>query len=48
MEIRDFAIRILSADRLEDKLFCPDVLTDLCPGPAILWKRANASCRHGL
>lgn len=38
MEIRDWAIQILSADRLEDKLSCPDVLTDLCPGPPLLWK----------
>jgi hypothetical protein len=38
MEIRDWAIQILSADRLEDKLSCPDSLTDLCPGPALLWK----------
>ncbi len=32
MELREWAIRILSADTLEEKLFCPDVLTDECPG----------------
>jgi uncharacterized ferritin-like protein (DUF455 family) len=38
MELLDWSIQILSADRLDDKLFCPDVLTDLTPGPALLWK----------
>jgi uncharacterized ferritin-like protein (DUF455 family) len=38
MEIRDWALQILSSDRLEDKLFAPDILTDLTPGPALLWK----------
>lgn len=38
MEIRNWALQILSADRLEDKLSCPDVLTDLSPGPALTWK----------
>ncbi len=38
MEFRDWAIHILSADRLEDKLFCPEVLTDFSPGPALFWK----------
>ncbi len=47
MEIRDWAIQILSADRLEDKLFCPDVLTDLCPGPAILWKEPTRPAGMG-
>jgi uncharacterized ferritin-like protein (DUF455 family) len=38
MELRNFALQILSADRLEDKLFTPETLTDLSPGPALLWK----------
>jgi uncharacterized ferritin-like protein (DUF455 family) len=35
MEFRDWAIRILSADTLEEKLFTPDQLTDLNPGPPL-------------
>ena len=38
MEIRQWALQILSSDRLEDKLSCPDELTDFSPGPAIFWK----------
>ena len=37
MEIRDWAIGILSADTIEGKLFVPDQLTDNIPGPALLW-----------
>ncbi len=37
MEMRDLAIRILSADRLEDKLFFPKEITDLSPGTPLLW-----------
>lgn len=37
MEIRDWAIGILSADTLEGKLFDPEILTDQIPGPAIFW-----------
>lgn len=37
MEIREWAISILAADSLESKLFQPDMLTDFCPGPAIIW-----------
>lgn len=32
MELRQWAIRILSADTLEEKLLCPDELTDVDPG----------------
>ncbi|PIS03314.1 MAG: DUF455 domain-containing protein [Chlamydiae bacterium CG10_big_fil_rev_8_21_14_0_10_42_34] len=32
MELRQWAIRILSADTLEEKLFCPDHLSDDSPG----------------
>ncbi|HNA62870.1 MAG TPA: DUF455 family protein [Rhabdochlamydiaceae bacterium] len=38
MEIRDWALQILSSDRLEDKLFCPEELTDYQPGPPVFWK----------
>ena len=37
MEIRDLCIRILGADTLEEKLLTPELLTDLNPGPALLW-----------
>ncbi|MBS3903806.1 MAG: DUF455 family protein [Simkania sp.] len=38
MELRAWAIHILSADRLEDKLLTPEILTDDQPGSAILWQ----------
>lgn len=38
MELRDWAIRILSADVLEEKLFSPQFLTDNQPGPPLIWK----------
>lgn len=38
LELRDWALQILSSDRLEGKLFCPDELTDQTPGPALFWK----------
>ncbi len=37
MELFDWCTRILSADTLEEKLFCPLVLTDEVRHPAILW-----------
>lgn len=37
MEMREWAIRILSADTLEEKLFSPETLTDHQPGPAQIW-----------
>lgn len=37
MEYREWAIRILSADTLEEKLFCPDVLTDEHPGAPLVF-----------
>ncbi len=37
MELRDWAIRILSADTLEEKLLTPPVFTDTHPGPSLLW-----------
>src|SRR5579872_2582565 len=38
MELRDWAIRILSADTLKEKLLTPKELTDFSPGPALFWK----------
>lgn len=38
MELREWAIHILSADTLEDKLFDPGLLTDQNPGAPLLWK----------
>lgn len=32
MELREWAVRILSADTLAEKLICPDVFTDFDPG----------------
>jgi len=37
MELRDWAIQILSASTLEGKLTCPDELTDFNPGTPLLW-----------
>ena len=37
MELRDWAIRILSADRLEEKLLCPEILTDHEPGAPLIF-----------
>lgn len=38
MELREWALRILSADTLKEKLFNPEKLTDFDPGPALLFK----------
>lgn len=38
MELRDWAIHILSADVLEEKLFYPERLTDHQPGSPLFWK----------
>lgn len=37
MEYRDLAIRVLSADTMEEKLLQPQELTDNEPGPALVW-----------
>lgn len=36
MELREWAIRILSADTLEEKLLCPEILTDEQPGEPLI------------
>ena len=38
LEIRQWALRILSADTLDEKLFAPKKLTDRCPGKPLIWK----------
>lgn len=38
MELRDWAIGILSADTIEGKLFEPEELTDFSPGFPLFWK----------
>ncbi len=38
MELREWAIRILSADTLEEKLFKPETLTDFDPGAPLLFE----------
>lgn len=38
MELREWAISILSGESLEIKLKCPEILTDEKPGPALIWK----------
>lgn len=37
MELRDFALKVLSADTLEDKLKTPPKLTDQTPGPSLFF-----------
>lgn len=41
MEIRDWALRILTAETLEDKLFDPILVTDFEPGPALRWSEPS-------
>lgn len=38
MELREWALRVLSADTLEEKLFCPETWTDENPGSAVWFK----------
>ncbi len=51
MDLRQFAIRILSADTLEEKLFSPEELSDVDPGPPLVWKEpvrppGMGFCKH--
>ena len=41
MEIREWAQTILGGLTLEEKLFCPEKLTDHDPGSAIFWKEPS-------
>ena len=41
MEIRAWAVSLLSADTIEGKLFSPDILTDNTPGPALFWNEPS-------
>jgi uncharacterized ferritin-like protein (DUF455 family) len=47
MEMREWAIRILSADTLDEKLFDPIHLTDNEPGPALFWKEPSRPLNMG-
>lgn len=40
-ELRELAVRILGADCIEDKLYCPPQLSDDQPGPAFRWKEPS-------
>jgi uncharacterized ferritin-like protein (DUF455 family) len=37
LELREWAVRILSADTLEEKLLTPQILTDQNPGSQMIW-----------
>lgn len=41
MELREWAIRILSAQSIEDKLIDPGEWTDHTPGPPLIWKEPS-------
>lgn len=41
MELRDWAVRILSADTLEEKLFCPSEITDQVPGSPLFFQEPS-------
>lgn len=47
MELRDWAIRILSADTLEEKLFTPSELTDREPGPPLVFNEPTRPAGMG-
>lgn len=47
MELREWAIRILSADTLEEKLLCPDILTDSDPGAPITFNEPTRPSHMG-
>jgi uncharacterized ferritin-like protein (DUF455 family) len=43
MELRDWAIHILTGETLQEKLLTPQELTDHSPGPALIWKEPARS-----
>ncbi len=47
MEIRNWCIQILGGTTLEDKLLDPPLLTDLTPGPPILWDTPSRPLNMG-
>ena len=48
MELRDWALRILSADTLEEKLYCPESVSDHSPGPALDFNEPVRPVGHAL
>ena len=48
LEIREWAICILSADTLDEKLYVPDQLTDREPGPPMIWNEPALPCGNGV
>jgi uncharacterized ferritin-like protein (DUF455 family) len=47
VELRDWATLILSGTTLEEKLFCPPVLTDFAPGSALLFNEPSRPSHMG-
>jgi uncharacterized ferritin-like protein (DUF455 family) len=47
VDLREWAIRILSADTLEEKLFCPDQLTDDHPGAPLFFNEPTRPAGMG-
>lgn len=47
MELREWATRILSADTLEEKLLCPETLTDEQPGSPLLFSEPSRPAHMG-
>ena len=47
MELREWAVRILSADTLEEKLLCPEILTDEDPGAPLVFNEPSRPAHMG-
>lgn len=47
LEMREWAIRILGADTLEEKLFAPEALTDHEPGSPMIWNEPTRPTNMG-